>query len=77
MKNQCLRLDSLVLLQFNIQIKHETRNILHRDRIIQEIFIGNYFRCIDAHFNCGKLIIFDAMKKIKSDEIKVCVVPLQ
>lgn len=83
MKNQCLRLDSLVLLQFNIQNKHETldekktRNILHRDRIIQEIFIGNYFRCIDAHFNCGKLIIFDAMKKIKSDEIKVCVVPLQ
>lgn len=24
MKNQCLRLDSLVLLQFNIQNRHET-----------------------------------------------------
>lgn len=55
----------------------KTRNILHRDRFIQEIFIGNYFRCLDAHFNCENLIIFDAMKKIKSDEIKVCVVPLQ
>lgn len=58
-------------------LRKKSCNFRHRNCFSPEISIAIDFRTIFMHNVHEKANIFGTMNKIKSDEIKICVVPLQ